>query len=85
MLVGQIETATTADGMQYVPGMWSVWRHGGRQTDRWRLVAAVAGEITARDAYQRAVTDMRQGGVELRGPDGTLVLHHWAPRLRTRW
>ncbi len=63
---------------------YTVLRHGGRATDRWREVYR-GPERQARRKYTKLRLDMRQGEVKLIGPDGTLLEYEWAPRLRTRW
>lgn len=61
-----------------------ILRHGGRAADQWREVYR-GPEARARARYTRLVEDLRQGGVKLIAPDGTLIDYKWAPRLRTRW
>ncbi|GIX10360.1 hypothetical protein [Elioraea sp.] len=63
---------------------WRVERHGGRATDRRRLIFAGA-EKEARAVYDRAVLALRQGEVRLIAPDDAVVRRATAPRLRTRW
>lgn len=64
---------------------WRVERHGGRSTDKWRVVYSGPDEARARAVFTRERERMRQGGVQLVGPDGKVVASSWAPRLRTRW
>ncbi len=64
---------------------WRVLRHGGRSSDDWREIIATNDEQMARDKYRAAREAMRQGGVQLVMPLGTVLESAWAPRLRTRW
>lgn len=66
-------------------GGYTVCRHGGRGNNQWRVIYRSQQEEQARAKYFKAKEAMRQGGVRLLGPDGTLVRDDWAPRLRTRW
>ncbi len=63
---------------------YSVLRHGGRSCDYWREVYQGEDENKARKIFMREYKKMRQGGVQLIGPDGPLN-QQWSPRLRTRW
>ena len=64
---------------------WRVERHGGRRTDRWRVVAAYIREANGRWKFNELKAEMRQGGVRLYRPDGELADEVVAPALRTRW
>lgn len=65
-------TATSSD-------RWLVLRHGGRDTDRWRVLFAFASYLDASARYQAERHNLRMGElalVHLRAPDGdaTMVL-----------
>jgi hypothetical protein len=64
---------------------WRVLRHGGRASDDWREVVRTNVEQMARNRFASERERMRQGGVQLLAPLGTVVDSAWAPRLRTRW
>lgn len=72
-------------GWQPIPGYWQVWRHGGRVTDRPRLVLKTTDEAKARERYRKIYLALRQGEVRLIDPAGRLVAREWEPCLRTRW
>ncbi|PZN09320.1 MAG: hypothetical protein DIU69_08835 [Bacillota bacterium] len=74
-----------SEALAPAPGLWQVWRHGGRVTDRPRLAYQSADEALARARYQRLYAAMRQGEVRLVAPDGRIVARAWAPTLRSRW
>lgn len=66
--------------------MLVVERHGGRATDKWRVVWMGNGTSDSDHAYHDAVGKMRQGGVRLRDDiTGEVLREQHAPRLRTRW
>ena len=50
---------------------WSVTRHGGRRADSWRVVFA-GPEAKAREAFAGRKIGMRQGGLRLMKPNGSL-------------
>lgn len=77
--------APNESGYRIMQGYWNVLRHGGRRTDRWRLVEFAASEAYAREVYSRAAAALRQGEVRLVDPTGRVAERRWAPRLRTRW
>jgi hypothetical protein len=79
---------TTDDVMkrrQEIGAFWKVERNGGRRDTPWRLLGAYLTETHARARYELEVQKMRQGGVQLRRPDGELEHRTTAPRIRTRW
>lgn len=68
---------------------WRVVRHGGRATDRWRIVCA-GDEFKARRVFDRVSSRLRQGAALLLGPPDTRrECFVWksdsGPTLRTRW
>jgi hypothetical protein len=67
---------------------WRVLRHSGRgdpsDSTGW-AEKFVGEEAKARDHYGKLVKAMRQGGVRLVKPDGSVDAEQHAPRLRTRW
>jgi len=65
--------------------MWKVYRHGGRRTDRWRMLIETPDESKALDKYEKVRIKLRQGRVVLVNPEGDVVKSCWAPTLRTRW
>lgn len=64
---------------------WRIYRHGGHTGDAWRQVGAFADEDLARFEFDLESKAMRQGGVRLFRPNGTMAGATWAPKLRTRW
>jgi hypothetical protein len=64
--------------------MWMVTRHSGRSNGHWRSVYT-GPEEKAREKFAKIAKDLRQGGVRLHKPDGTIVKHVWGPTLRMRW
>ena len=48
---------------------WEVRRHGGRQADSWRSLCKDVAEKDAREAFEKARREMRQGSLELREGD----------------
>lgn len=66
---------------------WTVYRHGGRGSDRWRCLYEGTAEA-AQGVYNTTAKSLRQGGVRLLAPQQTLEKFHegvWAPRLRRHW
>ena len=66
------------------PTVYWVMRHGGRRTDKWRIVARGSFEHCT-DVFKFQYKGLRQGGVYLVSPEGSILESGWAPRLRTRW
>lgn len=64
--------------------MWRVERHGGRSTDRFRVIIETDNEQKARQVYLREYRKMRQGAIRLL-QDDKIVMRYEAPLLRTRW
>lgn len=62
-----------------------ILRHGGRRTDKWRLVgAARTDETMIRGFYEKKSDALCAGAIALvRG--GEVLEFGWAPWLRTRW
>lgn len=65
--------------------MRKVLRHGGRRTDRVRVVIETPDEEKARKVYEKIDLSLRQGWVKLIDPEGNVVRKFSAPTLRTRW
>ena len=65
-------------------GWWTVVRHGGRRTDKKRIVFS-GGCHAAWQRFEDEKVKMRQGTVELFDNLNTRQAHTWAPNLRTRW
>jgi len=63
---------------------WKVMRWSGRRGDDWCGLACET-EDTAHELYHRLYVNMRQGGIRLVRPDGSIVKADIAPRLRSRW
>jgi hypothetical protein len=81
--MSKMEEAITIDPL--FAGKWSVWRHGGRRNDKWHAIRWDETEAPCQHAYEKARSDMRQGGVQLISPNGEIVDSGWAPRVRSRW
>lgn len=71
-----------------------IWRHGGRSSDRWRVVFRSYSSTESLARYERESQRMRQGTIELREykrgeaetqDAGRRIVYNTAPRLRTRW
>ncbi len=61
-------------------------RHGGRASDRWRLVKSFRTETEAHEAFVSLWPDVRQGGLRIfRMRDGAVIRQGEEPRVRTRW
>jgi hypothetical protein len=62
---------------------WTVERHSGKPSDRWRQI--YSGEQSqARARFPQEAEALRAGGLRLLQPDGTQELLVTSPRLRTR-
>lgn len=70
--------------MDHTTMAWSVWRHPGTSAGKWRQIPT-KDEADARAKYAKEATNLRQGTVELRDPDGKTQSRQTAPRLRSRW
>lgn len=81
--------STTCSPCEAAPGVaWRVLRHSGAgaPSDAAAWVERFAGrEDKARERYGKLVKAMRQGGVRLVRPDGSVAIEVHEPRLRTRW
>lgn len=64
---------------------WILERHGGRDYQAWHVVWKGPDEAKARAQYEKRYLKLRQGGLQLRDPEGIIRQRTTAPRLRTRW
>jgi hypothetical protein len=65
--------------------MYRVERHGGRACDRWRSLGEFSTQKAAHELFVKLWPDVRQGGLRILAPDGTVIRQGAEPRLRTRW
>ncbi len=78
-----------ADQTARAAEVWTVRRHSGRGSGPSREASWVerfkGPEDKARAKYAKISAAMRQGGVRLLRPDGTIDSERHEPRVRTRW
>lgn len=75
----------TKEGRPGAEGLYYVLRHGGRGSDRWRVLGAAKTPESGRAQWGNAMSHAWQGGVALWFGGGELVEYYEAPLLRRRW
>lgn len=64
---------------------WVLERHSGRAGADWHQIWKGYNEARGVAKYLKIEGELRQGGVRLIDPHGSVVMLRCSPRLRTRW